>query len=787
MFKHLRVKLTVLYAGLFCAVLLLIGATAYAVIADNTVRGAREQISTTADVFDSVWALRFDHLQDVAFRTAGSPAFQNAAATHDERAIEAQLADVRERAGADIAFLITREGLIVGDRGGSNASVSPGLQVALGREQAPRGIILSGERMFQATTAPLPLSQGWIVLGGSLDDASLESLEHLSSIPLHATTAFQTDNGWAGGDDIDDPAVGAFIDRAIVSTAEPRELKGRDGNALALVRPLETLDGTRGVLMLRYPMSAALSPYSALFGTLLAIGIAALAMLIAGTWFLARGITQPLSTLEVAAKKLQQGVYETIIVRTKDELFRVAESFNAMTEAIRERERRITALAYQDAETRLPNRLALERRLAAAQQPERLFLAAIGVDRFAHVRGAIGYALANTLVRTLGSRLARLVPNAPIGRLSSDVLGVAILADNESDARKRAEALVANLEESLSLEGQVVDVNVTIGVAQPRAKGESPAAMIERASIALDQARAAMQKVGVFDEAAYGDPARNLSLMGEMRRALEAGHVHLVHQPKFNFRTGRIDSAESLVRWAHPARGMIPPDLFVPMAEETGHVRALTDWVLRRAVEDQQRLSAAGHPLTLAVNISARLLSDADFARSAVACVRQAPHTICFEITETAVIDNPKVALENIELFAANGIRIAIDDYGSGLSSLAYLKQLPAQELKIDKTFVQNINVNQRDALLVRSTIDLAHGLGMDVTAEGVETPAAFALLASMRCNLAQGYLVSRPCSVEELVAILSDERRLKFYQQTATTGANPAPPAEVTTKPRTA
>jgi EAL domain-containing protein (putative c-di-GMP-specific phosphodiesterase class I) len=241
-----------------------------------------------------------------------------------------------------------------------------------------------------------------------------------------------------------------------------------------------------------------------------------------------------------------------------------------------------------------------------------------------------------------------------------------------------------------------------------------------------------------------------------------------VHQPKYNFRSGRIDSAECLVRWRHPTRGMIPPDLFVPMAEDTGHIRALTEWTLEHAVEDQRRLAAAGHTLTLSVNISARLLSDVDFARRAVEIVKQAPHQMGFEITETAVIDNPDVALANIELFARNGVRVAIDDYGAGLSSLAYLKQLPAHELKIDKLFVQNMTNSQRDALLVRSTVDLAHGLGMEVVAEGVETPAAFALLASMRCDLAQGFLVSRPASVDELIAILNDERRMRYYQQTA-------------------
>jgi diguanylate cyclase len=215
-----------------------------------------------------------------------------------------------------------------------------------------------------------------------------------------------------------------------------------------------------------------------------------------------------------------------------------------------------------------------------------------------------------------------------------------------------------------------------------------------------------------------------------------------------------------------------------------GQIGVLTEWVLREAIADQRRLSAAGYPLMLSVNISARLLSDAGFARSAIEEVRGAPHKICFEITETAVIDNPKAALENIDRFAAAGIRMAIDDYGSGLSSLAYLKQLPAQELKLDKVFVQNITNSQRDALLVRSTIDLAHGLGMEVVGEGVETPAAFALLAGLQCDLAQGYLIARPSPVDELLPILGDERRMQYYQQTAATRA--APPAAVNeTRPK--
>ena len=774
MFRRLRVKLTFMYAGLLSLALLLIGAVAYFVIADNTQKLAEQQLANTRRVFTHTWALRLEHLEDAATRTAQAEGLADAVAARNDAVIRAQLADLRARSHADIAFVVTREGLVITETGASS-SVSPGLQRALASNQTPPGVLRENGELYQGAAAMLPGGHGWIITGGYLGSQQMDDLRALSTIPVQVTVLARDAQGWSDGETPDHATLGEFIDQSLrAEGASARRLRSEDGNAIALATPLPSLDGTEAVLLLRHSLSSAISPYRALFNTLIFIGLAGVALLIAGTWFLARGITQPLSTLEAAARKLREGVYETVVVGTKDEFSRLAESFNAMTGAIRERERRISQLAFHDGETRLPNRVALERKLNAAARPERLYLAAIGVDRFAHVRGAIGYALAGELVRQLGGRLAHLAPNAPMARLSSDVLGVAFIATSEADALKRAHALIANLEQSVSLGEHVIDVHVTIGMAQPSGKEETSSAMIERASIALDQTRQRGQKAGMYDEAAYGDPARNLSLMGEMRRALESGAIYLAHQPKYNFRTGRIDSAECLVRWRHPTRGNIAPDLFVPMAEDTGHIRALTEWVLERAIADQKVLKDAGHPIKLAVNISARLLSDTDFAKRAAALARQAPHQLCFEITETAVIDNPTAALENIELFAASGVHVAIDDYGSGLSSLAYLKQLPAHELKIDKLFVQNITSSQRDALLVRSTIDLAHGLGMNVTAEGVETPAAFALLASMNCDLAQGYLISRPASLEELIALLSDDRRLQFYKQTAL-GASPA------------
>ena len=613
-----------------------------------------------------------------------------------------------------------------------------------------------GGRLHQAVTMPVfaPNMLGWIVVGERLDDVEMQALQGLSAIPLQAEVVSRRSDGtWDGSSGVADRGLGRLIDRAL-RDGSIATFRATNGEAMALAKPLHSLDSGRVVLVLRYPMANAMQPYRTLFGSLLVIGIIGIAVLIAGSWFLASGITHPLSTLSMAARQLQNGIYAPVSVSTSDEVSELADSFNTMIAALRDRERKIMQLAFHDTETRLPNRLALERRLAALKH-ENLYFAVIGLNRFAQIRAAIGYAHAETLVKLLGARLAQLAPKNPMARLSSDILAACFAAGSDADALQRATFIAQALEQPLSLDGQIVDINVSIGVTSGHAADGSPSDMIRRGSIALDQARVAHVKCAMFDEATYGNPAHNLSLMGEMLAALENGSIFLAHQPKLALRTRRITSVETLVRWRHPTRGMIAPDLFVPMAEETGQIRALTDWVLRKTIEDQAWLGARGHALSMSINISGRLLSDDAFAKSAIECVRTSSGPICFEITETAVIDNPELALRHIEMFANHGVSIAIDDYGSGLSSLAYLRQLPAHELKIDKLFIENLTRGQKDALLVRSTIELAHGLGLAVTAEGVEQPAALALLAQMGCDMAQGYVIARPTPAEQLPDLL--------------------------------
>lgn len=384
--------------------------------------------------------------------------------------------------------------------------------------------------------------------------------------------------------------------------------------------------------------------------------------------------------------------------------------------AHRDREAQLTHMALHDQETGLGNRLSLE---GLAAGPGKIHVILLGIDRFEVVRNAIGYDSMARLLVVLGERLSVLSGGAPVARVSGGILGVVFSCEDDESAVTLAARLCEAAHSPVIVDGAAVDIALTAGVARTGEANRNVPSAVDRASIALNQARATRRRAAAFDAERYGDPAGNLSLISEMMAAMRNGELTLAYQPKYDFRAERTNGVEALMRWTHPRRGCVSPDLFIGMAEETGHIRPLTEWAIRRAIADQKALAAGGHRLTVSVNISGRLLSDESFADFAVAEVAAAEADLCFEITETAVVDYPDLALRIVERFARAGISVSLDDYGSGLSSLTYLKQIRADELKIDKSFILGLDQSSRDALLVKSTIDLAHSLGLKVTAEG--------------------------------------------------------------------
>lgn len=383
------------------------------------------------------------------------------------------------------------------------------------------------------------------------------------------------------------------------------------------------------------------------------------------------------------------------------------------------------------------------------------------VGNFPSLRRHLGRSRSDMLVAELGERAARIYPDMDARVTGCSMIELEFVSETPENAVARIDRLRAAFSQMVEVAGTRHLIQPHFGIAVAPDSDRDEVRMIEAAEAALDQARAE-GRIVLLDLSRVDPAFDRLTLMRELPRAIAAGEMFLQYQPKVHIRRQQVASAEALVRWQHPTRGLILPNDFIAMVEAAGEIAPLTLWTLREVIERQRVLARQGHDFPIFINVSGVLLADAGFVSEACAIVRGSGVRIGFEITETAVIRDPESAIRHLKQLAAIGVSVAIDDYGAGLSSLAYLKQLPANELKIDKMFVMQLTSSNRDPLIVRSTIDLAHALEMEVTAEGVETPAALALLTVMGCDMVQGYLISRPLMFEAFCRFLHEEKHLE-------------------------
>ena len=403
-----------------------------------------------------------------------------------------------------------------------------------------------------------------------------------------------------------------------------------------------------------------------------------------------------------------------------------------------------------DEATKLSNRTALHEHLRG-EGAVRIAVAWIGnFDALASVLGTAP--LADALLRT-ADRLRLAGCDGDVYRIDDRCLAWRI--EPGADMADAMDALRIVMMRPIEVQGRRVDVNLTIGIDE--GEGARIDALLINAIIAAESAA----KLGVFWTRAATDQLqmeREVSLMGELDDAIAAGEIMVYYQPKLALATDRIGSVEALVRWQHPQRGFIGPDQFIPLAEQTDRIGPLTLFVFERALRDVASWQAQGHCLTAAVNISAKLLARSAFTdavRALLARSDVSPERIVFEVTESAAIENPDAALAALEIYRGLGIAISMDDYGTGQSTLTYLKRLPLSELKIDRLFVEHAHHNRADAAMVRSTVDLAHELGLKVVAEGIEEAATLDFLRTIGCDMAQGYLIGKPMPASAIVRLL--------------------------------
>jgi EAL domain-containing protein (putative c-di-GMP-specific phosphodiesterase class I)/GGDEF domain-containing protein len=417
---------------------------------------------------------------------------------------------------------------------------------------------------------------------------------------------------------------------------------------------------------------------------------------------------------------------------------------------------RYHARSLVDSETGLPNLSAL---LALRQAGEAVVLARM--DRFEALAAALGPAGTAALVQRVGERIAAECGQT-VYRLDEHSLGWCTALSQ----REELEAAMAGVAGAMRAPvecGRMVDVSLALGAASAVA-GEAGKQLVANAALAADRALRERRPFLHFADAQDEESGWHLSLMSDLSAAMAAGQVWNAYQPKLDIRTGELCGVETLVRWTHPERGAVGPDRFIPIVESSGRAAELTAHVFRAALDDAARWHAAGHKLTVAVNVSATLLEDKAFIAWLAETLRASPiaaEMVTVEVTESAAVRNVEDAAAALAQWRSLGVAISIDDYGTGQSSLGYLQRLPANELKIDMSFIRNITKDHRDAIMVRSTIALAHQLGMKVVAEGVEDEATLALLKELDCDVAQGWLVGRPVPAGALEALLSEDRRL--------------------------
>ena len=488
------------------------------------------------------------------------------------------------------------------------------------------------------------------------------------------------------------------------------------------------------------------------------LAMAALALSVGLAWRTTRSVTQPLARVEQAAARIADGDYAVRVeMRSGDELDRVAKAMNSLAAAVAAREVEIENVAYVDRLTGLPNRSQL-RRLASGADIGRAVVMLIDVARLRMVNEVLGFetgdALLSQMAERLGAVLARegeQLDDLTLARMHGGVFAMLSLCSGAAAMERLRDTLDAVATSPLVCGGHAVDIELVYGLADTsQTPGLGIDGLLQRAESALGDAKRQRKRWAWFVPTDDALRTQQLGLLSRLRHAAAAGELEMWLQPKQSIHDGRLLGMEALVRWRHPQRGYMSPAEFIPYAEKTGHIGVVTTAMIDAALRTLAAWARDGRDLSIAVNVSALDLRDDHLVEQLrqLALRHGAPlERLRLEITESTVMDDAEHVLPVLHALRALGVQLSLDDFGTGYSSLAYLRRLPVSELKIDRSFVADADLTPGARALLKTIVDLGHSLGMAVTAEGVERAEELALLASLGCDVAQGYLIARPMS----------------------------------------
>jgi len=744
----LSARIALLYAGLFAVVLALIISLAAGGLARFAEVSAARDLDANARVFDEILAARARQMGDQAAVLARDFGFREAVATGDGATIASALASLEHRVRADAAFVLTLEGEVLA----ADAAGIPEPQSLWTRLDAgdTRGIVALDQGLALAAAAPIeaPDLIGWLVIAQPLDRAELDRLVELAPIALEAEVAE------------------AGTQPAWLRSAASDAVFERDEGARQLyhVSDLAVLqDGIAPRLVLRHALDETLAAYASLKWWLIGLALGGVALVLGLSWKVARSVTEPLQQLDAATRLIGEGREVKLEIATGDEIGRLAESFNQMVSAIEERERQIIHVGLHDGLTGLPNRKLFTEHLAnvlARRKPgERVMMAYVDLDDFKMVNDTLGHPAGDALLRMVADHLREDLPDALVARLGGDEFAILIDGiDEKASLGNIADSLQRSFDRPLSIGGQSVSSSASIGIAMAPGDAEDGITLMKNADLALYRAKHEGKSAYHFFEPALDEAARRRrQLELDLRAAIKDGGFELHFQPLYSLSEKRLTGFEALIRWNHPTRGRVNPVEFITLAEETGLIIPIGEWVLREACH---QASAWPADVSVAVNVSPKQFAASGISAtvlSALSASGLAPQRLELEITESIFIADVDQTLATLHSLRNLGVRIALDDFGTGYSSLSYLRSFPFDKVKIDKSFVEDLGTSENGHAVIRAITTLAQALGMETLAEGVEDIAQFEVLEREGCQNIQGYLFSRPVAASEVAVLLRD------------------------------
>lgn len=728
----------------------------------SAVRSQSEaQLEVGTRVFERLLDAQGRRLADGVQLLAADFGFREAVASRDAATIHSVLLNHGKRINASDMILLSMDGKVLASTldnmpEGSLFQYDGALRLAQRARQAMVIVPLQGKPHLLVETpvlAPLPVAR--VVMGFSMDKAFASELRSLTNLEVSFLAVDQQRPGELVStqpDVLRGPVSSLMLNSSNRNSAILTEHLDRNflSQFLLLADGSNEYDG-QVIALLQSPLDVAMQAFAPLDEKILAITLVALIASLVGALLLARGVSRPVKSLALAAERIGQGDYQTpVVLEREDELGVLAKAVNSMQSGIAEREQQLAHNALHDPVTGLPNRaLAMERLGSAIAANRPMALICMGIHNLRAINETVDPETVDRLLRQTGQQTQALLhPGDTVAHLIAEEFLV-LLDGMDSDA---AVALADRLQQVLlkpqHINGHDLALDCRLGIAAFPADGQNAQTLLERASIAMKDAAQMPGHLQIYQHGRDLAHRRQIALIRDLRHAANNGELLLHYQPKMDILKSHVHQAEGLLRWQHPQLGPISPAEFIPLAERTGSIQALTHWVINEGMRQLSEWNGRGLCLQLSLNISAEDLISDDLPVRVVALLRThrlPAEQLVFEVTESAVMREPERAVKNLHLLRDCGISLSVDDFGTGYSSLAHLKRLPVQELKIDQSFVRDLHDTSEDAVIVRSTIEMSHNLGLKVVAEGVEYEHSLRLLERWHCDTAQGYLISRP------------------------------------------